>query len=388
MAASVKRASDWLARSGIQNTSRDVKLRGGVAAWYETDKKLYPFLYSEITGYALSALVFLHTVRPHQAWLAAAERAARWLIRNALLDDGGVKTRLYLVDHYESPNYSFDGGRVYAFDTAMVGYGLLQLFKRVPRSDYAQAAHHVLDFLTRRMGRPDGTFWPYYDPRRGKCGEDLGKWSDQAGTFHAKLALFLIDFSRRPGYEALGGRARLLLDRILGAQKADGRFVTGRKDNSTHLHPHAYTIEGLLYGGVCLKNKRYLDSAFRAFEWMLRAVSRDGSVSSLYTPEGFSHHERSDIVAQLLRIGAILHALEPKRMRPRLATLEAVKRHLLLFQSNGAKASYGGFIYGAATDGLQRPHVNAWATMFALQALWMHEHFVEKGKPLTLECFV
>ena len=121
---------------------------------------------------------------------------------------------------------------------------------------------------------------------------------------------------------------------------------------------------------------------------MLRAVSSDGSVSSLCTPEGFSHHERSDIVAQFLRIGVVLYAIDPRRMKRRLEILETVKRHLLLFQSAGGRVSKGGFIYGAATDGLQRPHVNAWGTMFALQALWMHEDFVKKRKPLKLESFV
>ena len=47
-------AARWLATSGVQHRNRDSKLNGGVAAWYEQDKNLYPFLYSEITGYALS----------------------------------------------------------------------------------------------------------------------------------------------------------------------------------------------------------------------------------------------------------------------------------------------------------------------------------------------
>ena len=153
MAASVKRASDWLSRSGIQNASRDPKLRGGVGAWYETDKKIYPFLYSEITGYALSTWMFLQAINPRSSSLPSAERAADWLIRNALFADGGVKTRLYLVEHYVSPNYSFDSGRVYAFDAAMVGYGLVQLAKRSPKPKYVQAARQILSFLLRRMRR-------------------------------------------------------------------------------------------------------------------------------------------------------------------------------------------------------------------------------------------
>ena len=58
----IRLAARWLSESGIQHRDRDPKLNGGVAAWYEADKRLYPFLYSEITGYALSAWCFLNKV--------------------------------------------------------------------------------------------------------------------------------------------------------------------------------------------------------------------------------------------------------------------------------------------------------------------------------------
>ena len=64
MIDSVRRASDWLTESGIQHDGPDPSLEGGVAAWYEMDAKIYPFLYSEITGYALTAFLFLHRLDP------------------------------------------------------------------------------------------------------------------------------------------------------------------------------------------------------------------------------------------------------------------------------------------------------------------------------------
>ena len=48
----------------------------------------------------------------------------------------------------------------------------------------------------------------------------------------------------------------------------------------------------------------------------------------------------------------------------------------------------GGFLYGADTDGRLRIHLNAWASMFALQALWMYEEFVVRRKPVNLESFI
>lgn len=377
----VRLAGRWLKQSGIQHKN------GGVAAWYEADTGLYPFLYSEITGYAISTYLFLNTVRRDPQAIRAAHRAASWLIRSAAAPKGGVKTRLYLVKNYESPNYSFHRGRVYAFDTAMAGYGLTQLAAHSGNKEYLEAAGALLRFLMKRMVRPDGTFWAYLDPRTGRCGEEPDKWSDQSGSFHAKLALFLLDYARTAGDPEVRRSALQLLNRAASAQETNGRFVTATADKSTHLHPHAYTLEGLIYGAWHLRNDRFLHAALKGFEWMLRAVSDDGSVACLFVRNRFTHHERSDIVAQLLRVGSMLYAIYPARMRRHLDILERVKRHLMLFQYRG-DGQAGGFIYGSATDGLLRFHFNAWASMFALQALWMHDAFVLRREPLRTDPFI
>jgi len=379
----ISSASQWLLRSGIQNSSSDKKLRGGVAAWYEPDKKIHPFLYSEITGYALSTWMFLHRIQPNPKFIRHARLAADWLMRNALLKEGGVKTRLYLVKHYVSPNYCFYFGRVYSFDTAMVGYGLLQLFKVRKDPRYLESVQIILDFLVGTMERKNGAYEAYYDSRRKQHGEDFDKWSDQGGSFHAKLALLFIDYYKITNDENYKKFAEQLLDAVIETQKKDGRFVTSQKDQSTHLHPHAYTLEGLLYGAVKLNHRRYLEAAMKGFQWMLRGVSNDGSVSSIYEGSSFSHHERSDIVSQTLRIGSILYALDSRKMKRHLPILLNIQRHLLLFQQQT-----GGFVYGFATDGLMRNHWNAWSTMFAIQALWMYEAFVVQKKKLCLDSFV
>ncbi len=386
--AAVLSAARWLVRSGIQSASKDLKRSGGVAAWYEPDKKRYPFLYSEITGYALSTWVFANRIHPSAEFLKAANQAAGWLVKNALYKDGGVKTRFYLVKRYVSPNYCFHYGRVYAFDAAMVGYGLLQLFKVSKKEEHLRAAERVLQFLTTKMMKKGGSFYPYFDSSTQKCGEDLDKWSDQEGSFHGKLALFFTDYYRLTGIEKYRQITFNLLDGIKKQQKSAGRFITGKKDGSTHLHPHSYTLEGLLYAGILLKRPDYCQAALKGFLWMVRGVSTDGSVSSILEKNKFSRHERSDIVAQFLRIGSILYTLYPKKISAHLETLESVKKHLLLFQNKDASRQSGGFLYGAATDGLMRPHLNAWATQFALQALWMHDEFVLRRRPVCVESFV
>ena len=71
------RAGQWFLRSGIQEPN------GGVARYYRTDlQSNYP-VSTEITGYSVSALVYLHTLTRDERWLQAALRAARFLTRQA-----------------------------------------------------------------------------------------------------------------------------------------------------------------------------------------------------------------------------------------------------------------------------------------------------------------
>ncbi|MBF0254519.1 MAG: hypothetical protein HQL11_05290 [Candidatus Omnitrophica bacterium] len=384
----VAEAAGWLVRSGIQNRSGRPQLDGGVSAWYEMYRKRYPFLYSEITGYAITCFLFLNNVDPRPQWVNAARRAATWLMRKAWHPCGGVHTRYYLVKNYQSPNYSFHTGRVYAFDTGMVAYGMLRLHRLSPRKMYREYLDQAHAYLTRQLDITQPDFYPYWDKSTGRKGRDTGKWSDQNGTFHGKCAMFLIDYARESGRAGDRDACLRLLDWVLDRQEDDGRFVTNVADGSTHLHPHCYTLEGLLYGAAFLGKDKYLKAAIRGARWMRQAVSDSGSVSAIYEHEGFAHYERSDIVAQVLRIGSILHAWPktPNVFDEKILT--RIREHLLMFQFNEEGPQKGGFFYGADTDGRLRIHLNAWASMFSLQALWMHERFVRRGRPVDLECLV
>jgi hypothetical protein len=384
----LEKISHWLIESGIQNNRSDPKVQGGFSAWYEIYKRRYPFIYTEITGYALSTLVFLNRIHPDPVFLKRAHKAALWAIRNAFHPKGGVKTRYYLVRRYETPNYTFNAGRMYAFDTAMVGYGLMQLYRVSPKKIYLDYAVEAWDFLSLVLSKKDGSLYPYFDVRTLKRDEDFAKWSDQAGSFHAKCAMFFIDLYRHEPKRAYRDAAVKLLDGVVRKQDQSGRFITSLKDRSTHLHPHCYTLEGLLYGGHYLGKGAYIDSALEGFRWMRHAISDDGSVSSIYDSSGFAYHERSDIVAQALRIGSVLWGLDKIKGTQMKSLLAKVREHLLLFQFTEEGTQEGGFLYGADTDGRMRVHLNAWSTMFALQALWAHETFVDKGRDVCLDCFI
>ncbi|GEM_PF-325472 len=369
-------AVKWLMNSGIQSLSRNAKCSGGVAGWYELDTKIRPFLYSEISGYFISGMLFSQRLFPTLRLAPRAHRAARWLLRNAMTLEGAVRTRKYLASYHTSPLLSFEGGRGYVFDSAVVAYGFQQLYKTSKRPEYAEAARRTLDFLLKRCLRPDGTFGGVYDVRRGKLFPDGDKWSQQGGAFHAKLALPLIDAYRLGWGECYRKAATRLLDRLRRFQRTDGRIVTDTKDGSTFSHPLCYALEGFLYAGHHLGRRDYLTTAQRGFDWLAKGVTPDGAVPTIFRHGNFQVYGRSDVLAQFLRAGSLLHSLDPRRGPDRPVLLETVRRALESFQYQVGGAQQGGFVYGTAPDGLSRMHLNTWATLFAVQALWMHEQYV------------
>ncbi len=73
----IEAAGRWFLHSGIQEAS------GGVARYYRSDLGQNARVSTEITGYAVSTLLFLHERTGDSAYLDAALRAARFLTRVA-----------------------------------------------------------------------------------------------------------------------------------------------------------------------------------------------------------------------------------------------------------------------------------------------------------------
>ena len=373
----------WLISSGIQHLHENSRFNGGVAAWYDLSQKTYPYLYSEITGYAISMFVFLNRITGDGRYLHHAKLASDWILRQAIYRGGGIRTRLYLNEMPESHVYDFESGRIFTFDSSIVGYGLLQLYKKSKQVPLLAAADQIANFMTTYLKKSDGTFYPYYDLQKQMPGESLDKWSDQFSGFHAKLALFFIDFYQVTGKASFKLLAEDLLALLAKEQLDSGRFITHRNDQSTHHHPHSYALEGFLYAGIKLKRKDYLEVVQKGLEWLLRGIQSDGSVATLYRHEQFLPEERLDIVAQALRLSATLYGLKVIHGRQWLVAMGILKERLLQYQHKDKSDQAGGFYFSAQSE-----HLNAWVSMFAIQAIWMYDSFVKEETPVTVDAFV
>src|SRR5580704_10021755 len=75
--AFLDRAGAWLLESGIQEPN------GGVARYYLADAKENRTISTEITGYAVSAFVYLYSLTHDEQYLDAAASSAQFLTRSA-----------------------------------------------------------------------------------------------------------------------------------------------------------------------------------------------------------------------------------------------------------------------------------------------------------------
>ncbi len=369
-------AAGWILASGIQNVSDDPKLGGGFNGWLDMDTKSHPFIYSEITGYGMSTLVYLGKLREEKTFFDNAARAANWIIRNAITREGAILTKYYYGTN------GFGNSTVYAFDTGMVLFGLCNTAKHSKNPEIIAACKKVADFLVDRMQKKGGEMHPMWDAKTNEFGDDGKQWSTVSGSYHAKMSMGLIATSEITGNDKYAAAAEKTCNSSLKFQKDDGRFVTHGDD--THLHPHCYSAEGLLSAGLKMGREDFIDASFKATEWAMNAQKSNGGIPHIYKNGAFSDYERADILAQTLRMASIFASMKKSGIDG--AKLDALKRRLAEFQvKDGPQA--GGIRFGFDFDGTFKNHVNSWCSMFALQAFYMNNQ-LEIGQKIDLDIIV
>ncbi|MCK5450137.1 MAG: glycoside hydrolase family 88 protein [Candidatus Omnitrophica bacterium] len=362
-------AKKWVMDSGIQNDKG--YNRGGFNSWFDLETEEYPYVYSEITGYGITTLLFLHRFFTGN-FVERSVLAADWLLVNALHECGGVKTRQYQHDMEESESYSFESGNIYAFDNGMVLYGLVNLYKECGEKKYLEFAKKIADFLIRTMQKEDGLFYASYNPETEEKEDVFLKWSSQSGSYHAKLALGFTDLFDVTKDDVYKDAVMKLCYASLKFQDSNGRFITSHEDESTHLHPHAYSAEGLLYAGIYFGNEEFILSAEKAVVWALNNQRQDGGIPKKYNNGNFVELYRTDILSQILRLALVLQKLG-RLDKKYVQSIKKLREKLITFQYSGDDSQSGGFYYGFTLDGAKKKHINSWCSMFALQALILYE---------------
>ena len=339
---SLQKAGRWFLQSGIQESS------GGVARYYRSDLGQNARVSTEITGYTVSALLYLQQRTGQAEYLEAALRAARFLTRIAW------DARLGTFPFEPSLNGDRTPGRAYFFDCGIIVRGLLAVWRASKDTQFRDTAiaagrGMLADFRGREVIHPILSL-----PDKCPLAHEA-RWSASPGCYQLKSAMAWYEL-----FEATGEMdfLRAYDSAVEAALANEHDFLPGetnREKVMDRLHAYSYFLEGLLP----VLDRSDCAHAFSA------GVDRAAAYLRAIAPE----FARSDVYAQVLRLrlyGENMGALPLDRAAAAHEAEQAAGFHL---ESGDARIG-GGFGFGRKGDELL-PYVNPVSTGFCLQALTM-----------------
>ena len=326
MTSFLERAGRWFLESGIQAAS------GGVARYYRSDLGANAPVSNEITGYAVSALVYLYEQTGDASYRDAALRAARFLTRTAW--------------DPVSSTFPFEPGSNlgYFFDTGIIVRGLLAAHRMSGDDEFRERAHEAalslaFDFLG------EGVFHPVIELPEKQPLPHEPRWSRSPGCYQLKSALAWHDLGDE--------HAVKLFEAVLAySLRTHESFLAGDQVMD-RLHAYCYFLEALL--------------AVSGRPEVLAALSAGIANVSRLLREVAPVFERSDVSAQLLRVRLVAHHQGTVVLDRGAAEEEAAR--VTAFQVADRECRLDGGFWFGSRGGQVLPYSNPVSTAFGMQAL-------------------
>jgi hypothetical protein len=330
-------AGCWFLHSGIQTPA------GGVARYYRSDSGTNLPVSSEITGYTVSTLAYLHTLTGKAAYLDAAFRAARYLTREV----------------WDGSTFPFEPGsdRAYFFDIGIIVRGLLAASRLPGGEEFLPCAHQAALSLAFDFMGDDAIFHPIISLPEKQPLPHEPRWSRSPGCYQLKSALAWRDLGDE--------NAVKLYETVLAYSLATHEdFLSAERDREKamdRLHAYSYFLEALLPESERLVVREALVSG------VARAAALYREIAPVF--------ERSDVAAQLLRVRLIAHHLNALPLDESAAREEAQRAASFQALSDHPDVRLrGGFFFGSK-HGEMLPFSNPVSTAFCVQALQLwQEH--------------
>ncbi len=330
------RAAQWWLHSGIQTHS------GGVARYYRTDSQRNNPVSTEITGYAVSALVYLHALSGDDRFLDRASQAARFLM--GVWDSAAAALPFELEP----------GSPTYFFDCGIVVRGLLAAWRATGSDGYRDTAVSLGEAMARDFVSAEGEIHPILAlPGKSPVEGDPLSWSRSPGCYQLKSAMAWFELAEATGradFRAAYDSA------LLGAMRQSWEFLPGHPDPlkvMDRLHAFCYFLEGLLPRSTDPACAHALADGIERAAALLREIA--------------PRFERSDVYAQLLRVR--LHAGYAGAVPIDRPAAEWEAARLGEFQAASDDPRIDGGFYFGRRQGEWLPFVNPVSTAFAQQAL-------------------
>ncbi|WP_336328823.1 prenyltransferase/squalene oxidase repeat-containing protein [Halovenus sp. HT40] len=248
----LQEAIHWLCRS------QDATANGGSAATYNIILG-WEDAYPETTGYIIPTLLeYAGTVdKPRIA--DRAIRMADWLC--SIQQSAG-----------SFPAGTGTDGEPNVFNTGQIVLGLTEAYRETGNERYLTAVREACDWLVSQQGREG--YWDKYD------------YKNQVHAYSTRVAWALVEGAAiiPAQTDELRDAARRNFEWALGLQRSNGWFdkAAFEPDQTPYLHTIAYTIRGLLEGGLKLDNENFVDAATRAADKLVSIQQKDGILRGAY----------------------------------------------------------------------------------------------------------
>lgn len=329
-----------------------------MARYYLADIGKNALVSTEITGYAVSALVYLYEKRGDESFLEAAIRGGRFLV------DRAWNPRLKTFPFEHSANGTQPRALTYFFDCGIIVRGLVTLWRTTGDVSLLACAREAGHSMLADFAREDEIHPILTLPAKQPL-PYTPQWSRSPGCYQLKAALAwheLFEVTGETSFRASYERALALAldskDRFLPAETAEKTM--------DRLHAYNYFLEAILpHSGR--------PECRDALEEGISRVSR-------YLREIAPVFARSDVYAQLLRVRLYAENLAGLPLNEREAAEEAACIQTFQCESSDARM-HGGFYFGRKGERML-PFVNPVSTAFCLQALDMWH---ERGQSVRLD---
>lgn len=314
-----------------------------MARYYHTDSQRNHAVSTEITGYAIGALTYLHALTGDAVFLERASQAARFLAGTAWNPASAAM-----------PFELEPGALTFFFDCGIVVRGLLSAWRATGDDQFLDTACALGESMARDFVSPEGIIHPILAlPAKTPVEVDPASWSRSPGCYQLKAAMAWFDLAEATGNPEF----RALYDRALQrALRQYQDFVPGHPDPlkvMDRLHAFCYFLEGLLPRSTDPVCARALADGIERAAGLLRQIA--------------PRFERSDVYAQLLRVR--LHAGYAGAVPIDRAAAEWEAGRLTEFQASSPDPRIDGGYYFGRRQGEWLPYVNPVSTAFAQQAL-------------------
>ncbi|WP_128905847.1 formyltransferase family protein [Halorubrum amylolyticum] len=245
-------AIEWLFRS------QDATGGGGSAATYNLLLG-WEAPYPETTGYVIPTLYAYADDYPESDASDRATAMAEWLL-TVQRDDGSF------------PEGTGERGDPNVFNTGQAVFGLVEAYRRTGEEAYADAVRAACDWAV--VAQDDDGAWRQHD------------YEGEVHAYATRVAWALLEAASvlDDRAETYRDAARRNLEWALERRRSNGwfenaAFVAG---DDPDLHTIAYTIRGLLEGGVRLDDDELVDAARGSADVLLELQRRTGPLSGTY----------------------------------------------------------------------------------------------------------